>query len=220
MNIWTVIITAIAKFFKKISWRTWIEIIVGTALAVLLIVFIGRYKCSQNELENSQNNAAAYQAELENAEGNLVQYQFSMEQLRYFNDSITKKMMETVDKLKIKDKKIQELQYMLSNFERRDTIRLHDTIFCEPEFIFDTTIGDKWMSTDLHLEYPSTIAVKGNARSEKVVAIHAEKETINPPKKCAFLRWFQKKHTVIRVNVDERNPHIISDTSRYVQIIK
>lgn len=214
------IFSKIAAFFKKISLRTWIEIILGVALILGLTFLWLSYKSAKSSLATAENNNAAFMAELNDASNQIIQYEFNMEQMRYFNDSISKKLVAAVDNNKIKDKKIKELQYMLSHFERRDTIRLMDTIFCEPEFIFDTSIGDKWMCTDLHLEYPATIGVKSTATSEKTVIISSKRETINPPKKCAIARWFQKKHTVIEVIVDEQNPYIVSDTNRFVQITK
>lgn len=209
----------IKNLFKKISLRTWIEIILGVVLVLSLLFYYNRYKNTRSDLEASQNNNVAYQTELENANGLLVQYQFDIDQLVYFNDSITIKLRNAIKESGVKDKKIKDLQYQLTHFRYTDTIVLNDTIFCEPEFVLDTTIGDEWMSTDVHLEYPSTIGVTGKAKSERTVIFASRRETVDPPAKFFLCRWFQKKHTIIEVIVNEKNEHITSDTSRYIHII-
>ena len=47
-----------------------------------------------------------------------------------------------------------------------------------------------------------------------------KKETINPPKKCAIGRWFQKKHKVVEVNVVEKNPYIENKQQRFTEFVK
>ena len=45
--------------------------------------------------------------------------------------------------------KIKEYVYMT------DTLKIYDTIFKDPEFYFDTCLGDEWYHNHLHLEYPN-----------------------------------------------------------------
>ena len=47
-----------------------------------------------------------------------------------------------------------------------------------------------------------------------------KKETINPPKKCWLLRLFQKKHTILEVNVIEKNPYSENKQQRFIEIIE
>lgn len=215
---WSTIWKFIKTLLSKVSLRTWIEIIVGVGLALALLGYVKSYNKAKSELNTAQNNNAAYQAQLESAENNLIQFQFSIDQLMYFNDSISNKLKQAIKESGIKDKKIKELQYQLTHFERTDTIRLTDTIFCEPEFMLDTVVGDEWMNTLLHLEYPSTIGVKSTAVSDKKVIIHSEREYVDPPAKFFLCRWFQKKHTVTRVEIEEENPNIKSTQNVFIQI--
>lgn len=209
----------IKELLKKVSLRTWIEIIIGLILVISLLVFVKKYNKASDSLAISQNNNTAYQAELEGAKDNIIQFQFSMEQLNYFSDSITNKLRQSIKDNNIKDKKIQELQYLLSHYQRTDTIKIFDTIFKEPDFVMDTTIGDEWMSTNLHLAYPNTICIDSKAKSEKILIFHSEKKTVDPPKKFFLCRWFQKKVTVVEVTVQENNKYIVSDTNRFIHII-
>jgi hypothetical protein len=56
--------------------------------------------------------------------------------------------------------------------------------------------------------------------SKKHIAVSTRRETVNPPKKFFLLRWFQKRHTVLNVDVIEKNPYVEGQTSKYVEIIK
>jgi hypothetical protein len=84
----------------------------------------------------------------------------------------------------------------------------------------DTLIGDEWYTLRLGLKYPSMIAVKPEFKSKKHIVVSSKKETVNPPKKFFLFRWFQKKMTVVHIDVVERNPYVSDETTRYVEIIK
>lgn len=128
-------------------------------------------------------------------------------------------MVEMKEELNIKDKNIKSLQYMLSKASRNDTIVFRDTIF-RNDLKVDTVLGDKWYQLKLGLRYPNVINVSPNFISEKFVLVNYSKETINPPKKCWLLRLFQRKHKVIRVEVIEKNPYIINEHNKFIEIIR
>jgi len=96
---------------------------------------------------------------------------------------------------------------------------LTDTIF-RNNFSLDTIVGDKWFKTNLHLKFPSTIALSPEIELERYTFINGKRETVNPPKKFFLFRWFQKKHTVVEVNVREMNPYVKNKTQRFIQIIE
>lgn len=171
----------------------------------------------KSRVEVAETNNQAYQMRIEGLSNNIIQFELSTEYLRHCNDSISQKLVETIDKLNISEKKLKEANYMMSHFTKTDTVYLHDTIFCEPDFWLDTIIGDKWMSTRLFLCYPSTIVLSPSVLSEKTVLIFNTREIIGEPSKCFFIRWFQKKHTVTRVEIDEANPHIVSEQNVFIK---
>ena len=145
--------------------------------------------------------------------------QLRVDQLSYFNDSILVKLDSVRKALKIKDKDLQYLQYMYSTMEKKDSIVfVKDTIFRDMVHI-DTTLTSKWYNLNLKLDYPNSVVVTPKIVSEQYVIIHSKKETINPPKKCALARLFQKKHRVVRVEVKEENPYIIHKNSEFVKIL-
>lgn len=179
-----------------------------------------RYQKLTAEYSISIENIKAYDAELSGLRDDTKVYKLTIEQLNYFNDSIIKKMKVVQKELGIKDKRLQQLQYEASHAQRADTIILKDTLFRDPQLKLDTIVGDKWFKTNLHLEFPSTIALKPEIELERYTFISGKRETVNPPKKFFLFRWFQKKMTVITVTVKENNPYVKNKESKYVQIIK
>ena len=179
-----------------------------------------RYQKLTAEYSISIENIKAYDAELSGLKDDTKVYKLTIEQLNYFNDSIIKKMKVVQKELGIKDKRLQQLQYEASHAQRADTIILKDTLFRDPQLKLDTIVGDKWFRTNLHLEFPSTIALKPEIELERYTFINGKRETVNPPKKFFLFRWFQKKHTVVEVNVREMNPYVKDKTQRFIQIIK
>jgi hypothetical protein len=171
----------------------------------------------KNRIEVAETNNHAYQMRIEGQSQKIIQFELSTEYLRHCNDSISIKLVETMDRLKISEKKLKEANYLLSQYSKTDTVVIHDTIFCEPDFWLDTIIGDRWVSTRLEMFYPSTIIVTPSVVSEKKVFIYTNRETVNEPSKCFLVRMFQKKHTVTRVEIEESNPYIISEQNVFIK---
>ena len=143
----------------------------------------------------------------------------TMDDLRASKDSLDRKLVEVVESLKIKDKKIEYLQYQAQTIHKTDTIQMSDTIFV-PEAHVDTLIGDKWYSLRLKLDYPSTIIASPKFNSEQYVVINTRKEYSKKPSKLFFIRWFQKKYTVVEVNVEEKSPYIMNKENKFIKILK
>lgn len=165
-------------------------------------------------------NRKAYELLYSNSENEKLVFKLSIDQLKASKDSIFQKMVEAQKELKIKDRKISQLQYRLSTATRVDTIRLRDTIFKDPGFELDTVFGDKWFTQRLHLKYPGEIASSPQITLENYVALSDRKETVKPRKKFFLWRLFQRKQTVTEVEVIERNKYVRDSISRFVIINK
>lgn len=196
-------------------------------IVILILILVGAvaYLSYQNKqltikYETSIKNIKAYDAQLSGLKDNNRVFKLTIDQLNYYNDSIINRMKEVQKELGIKDKRLQQLQYEASHAQRHDTIVLRDTLFRDPQLRLDTIVGDKWFKTNLHLEFPSTIALKPEIELERYTFINGKRETVNPPKKFFLFRWFQKKMTVVTVTVKEKNPYVKNKESRYVEIIK
>lgn len=147
-------------------------------------------------------------------------FKFTIEQLGYYNDSVLQEMNKVKRELKVKDKGLQQLQYLLSVSTRKDTVLFTDTIFKNKELALDTLIGDKWYNIRLGLKYPNLIYTEPTFTSEKYIIVNKKKETVNPPKKFFLFRWFQRKHWVMEVNIKEKNPYIKEVNNKFVEIIE
>lgn len=194
-------------------------------IPILILVGAVAYLSYQNKqlttkYKTSIENIKAYDAQLSGLKDNNRVFKLTIDQLNYSNDSIINRMKEVQKELGIKDKRLQQLQYEASHAQRTDTIILKDTLFREPQLRLDTIVGDKWFKTNLHLEFPSTITLKPEIELERYTFINGKRETVNPPKKFFLFRWFQKKHTVVEVNVREMNPYVKNKTQRFIQIIE
>ena len=174
----------------------------------------------KQELEVSIANEKAFAEENSGLKDKNRAFQLTVEQLEYFNDSLITKMNEVRKELKIKDKNLKQMQYLLSEAQKRDTVVFRDTIFRDPELKVDTLLSDNWYQIKLGLRYPNTIITEPKFISEKYVIVDYKKETVNPPKKCAIARWFQRKHKVVEVEVVEKNPYIENKKQRFIEIVK
>ena len=174
----------------------------------------------KGEISMSMSNQKAFIAENSSLKEKNRVFKFTIEQLNHYNDSILQKMNEVRKELKIKDRDLKQMQYLLSEAQKKDTIVFRDTLFREPTLKIDTLLGDRWYQMKLELRYPSTIITEPKFVSEKYVIVDYKKETINPPKKCAIARWFQKKHKVVEVEVVEKNPYIENKQQRFIEIVE
>ena len=173
----------------------------------------------KKEVCTLRNNQKAFIAENSSLKNESRAFKFTIEQLNYYNDSILQKMNDVRKKLKIKDKNIKQLQYLLSVSTKKDTVLFTDTIFRDKSLVLDTIIGDKWYNIRLGLKYPNLIYTEPTFTSEKYIIVNKKKETINPPKKFFLFRWFQRKHWVMEVHIKEKNPYIKEIDNKFVEII-
>ena len=198
---------------------------IGTIILILLLsasvcIMYNTNQDLKSELSISKSNEKAFITENSGLKGQNRAFQFTIEQLEYFNDSLITKMDNVRKELKIKDDNLKQMQYLLSEAQKKDTIVFRDTLFREPTLRIDTLLGDRWYQMKLGLRYPSTIITEPKFVSEKYIIVDYRKETIDPPKKCFIARWFQKKHKVVEVEVVEKNPYIENKQQRFIEIVK
>ena len=195
-------------------------VILVSLLAISTYTLYTNNQKLKEEISISMSNQKAFIAENSSLKEENRVFKFTIEQLNHYNDSILQKMNEVRKELKIKDKNLKQMQYLLSEAQKKDTIVFRDTLFREPTLKIDTLLGDRWYQMKLGLRYPSTIITEPKFVSEKYVIVDYKKETINPPKECAIARWFQKKHKVVEVEVVEKNPYIENKQQRFIEIVK
>ena len=195
--------------------------IVLMMVTIIVLCFILKSKVkTENRWKEAIINVKSYENMFSDSKDKSIAFQLTIAQLKHSNDSIFQELDNTRKELKIKDSKLKSLQHISSNFIKSDTIILKDTVFKNKGINIDTLLSDEWYSVRVGLRYPSSVTVTPKFKSVKTVIVSTKKETVNPPKRFFLFRWFQKKHTVLHVNVVEKNPYIESQDNRYVEIIK
>ena len=189
-------------------------------LTIALILTVKSRGKIEKRWKESTENVKSYSELFSNSENKNKGFKLTIDQLQYFNDSILRELNETREALKIKDSKLKSLQYLSSTFIKYDTLIIKDTLFKDPQIQVDTILSDEWYSIRIGLKYPSTVTVNPMFRSIKHIVVSSRRETVNPPKKFFLFRWFQKKHTILNIDIIEKNPYMKEQNSRYIEIIK
>ena len=197
-----------------------IAVILISALGVTTYIQYKKVKSLNIELSISKSNEKAFIEENNELKDRNLAFKFTIDQINYLNDSLITKMNEVRKELKIKDKDLKQMQYLLSTAQKTDTIVFRDTLFRDRNLQIDTLLGDSWYNIKLGLSYPNLITTTPTFKSEKYIVTSTRKETIKPPKKCAIARWFQKKHKVVEVIIHEKNPYITNKETRFIEIVE
>ena len=205
------------------KWK--IKLIIGLIIVAIIaglgttvVVMNNRIDKLNTEVAEATTNIKAYELENLALKDNTIEFQYTIEQLNHSKDSLNQKINKLRKDLKIKDKDIQKLQYVLSENQKKDSIIIHDTLFIEKVKI-DTTLSDDWSKLHLQLEFPNKVVTEYSFKNESLVTTYLKKETIKPPHKCIFVRWFQKKHKMIYVEVNEQNPYCEIKEQKFINII-
>lgn len=205
------------------KWK--IKLIIGLIIVAIIaglgttvVIMNNRIDKLNTEVAEATTNIKAYELENLALKDNTIEFQYTIEQLNHSKDSLNQKINKLRKDLKIKDKDIQKLQYVLSENQKKDSIIIHDTLFIEKVKI-DTTLSDNWSKLHLQLEFPNKVVTEYSFKNESLVTTYLKKETIKPPHKCIFVRWFQKKHKMIYVEVNEQNPYCEIKEQKFINII-
>lgn len=188
-------------------------------LIMTVVVCVNHIDRLNRRYKEAINNNKAFIQENTGLKDQSRVFRLTIEQLSYYNDSLMNKMNEVREELKIKDREVKNLSYLLSQSSKRDSIVIRDTIFKKSVDI-DTIIGDEWYQLRLGLKYPNVIVTEPSFISELYLVTSYKKETINPPKKFFLWRLFQKKHKIFEVNIKEKSPYVEMKKSRFIEIIK
>ena len=195
-------------------------LVIIVLMGIALVAMIKSKRETEKKWKEAVENVKAYSEQYSSSEKKNRAFKLTIDQLKYSNDSIVQKLDNVRRELKIKDSKLQSLQYVSSSFARTDTIILKDTLFKDPQVEVDTLVSDEWYSVRVGLKYPATVAVSPMFKSEKSIIVSTKKETVNPPKKFFLFRWFQKKQIVVNIDVVEKNPYVRDQDNRYIEIVR
>ena len=198
-------------------------IVVVFVLLMLLAALGARMEALRGEYANAMNNYKAYDEllarRLDSANARNYALKLTKEQLEYSQDSVVRKLDEVRKELDIKTKNLERLEYIESVTVRHDSIFTTDTIFIDGVDV-DTTLADAWRVVRVRLGYPNRVGVDTEFKNELSVVVSSEKQTIKPPSKIFFIRWFQKKQRMVKIDVVDANPYASVKEQRFVEIVK
>lgn len=203
--------------FKKILYILAGILIVGGIITTN--IFISSNKKLKTEVDLLRGRELAYVSENNAIQEQNIVFKYTIEQLSYYQDSINKKLLYTSNELKIKKNQIKQLQYLLLETTKTDTIITRDTIFRD-ELFLDTTLTSKYYTLNLVLAYPNYIKITPTFIDELMLITSNEKVTVNPPSPVCFIRWFQKKQIIQTIDIVNSNPNVILKKTRFIEIIK
>lgn len=202
------------KLYKNIISITLLGVVIG-----ILIYQNNQIKGYKEQISISTSNTKTLFIENKNLKNKTQQLQLTTQQFKYFNDSINKKLDSVIKDNKIKLKTIKQLQYINSTTSKTDTIIFRDTLF-RKDLKIDTLLVHPGYTLNLKLEYPNKIVTTPQFTNEQYIIFSNKRETINPPKKFFLARWFQKKHTVVTIDVINTNKYSDVKEKRFIEIIK
>lgn len=203
-----------------------VSILIATLIGLGVAIKMQHDKIQElnTELVVAANNNKAYEAERDSLKDNAVQFQFTMDQLKHSKDSLINRINEIRKQVNAKDKQISELQYFASQTNKRDTIHLTDPALKDTIFqigvALDTLIGDDWSQVVIRAEYPNFLDVDYSFKNETLVVMHNSRVTVDPPKKCWLARLFQKKQTIVEIDVVQENPYCTNQEQKFIEIVK
>lgn len=188
------------------------------ALLGIVTLQSGRIKKFKQELIKTNATIEAYSNENSVLKKNNKTFMLTIDELNSLNDSLIVKINDVRKELNIKDKEIARLAYLASLASIKDTIRLKDTIFVKNTKV-DTTVNNKWYTIGLRLEYPHMVGLNIKVPSEKYIVSSYKKVLLNPSD-CKVRNWFKKKSKIVEVEVVEKNPFIINEKQKFIEVIK
>lgn len=198
--------------------RLLIEISIVLFTITTIILYQKQVNNLKKSLDYAENNVKAYASINDSITQNNRVFSLKIEDLTRLNDSLFLEMKNVSDRLKIREDRIRQMQYMMDSYNKTDTIIVRDTIFKETGFKLDTLFGDEWGQTRLQLEHPNTIIVGHSYTNKKHVIFASYKEPIKE-RKWFLPRWFTRKRTYIEATVVDENPYVETKETRFIECL-
>lgn len=198
--------------------RLIIEMCVVLAAVAAITLYQKQVNNLKTSLDYAENNVKAYASLNDSITQNNRVFSLKIEDLTRLNDSLFLEMKSVSDRLKIREDRIRQMQYMMESYNKTDTVVVRDTIFKETGFKLDTMFGDEWGKTRLQLEHPNTIIVGHSYTNKKHVIFSSYKEPIKE-RKWFLPRWFTRKRTYVEATVVDENPYVETKETRFIECL-
>lgn len=198
--------------------RLLIEISIVLFAIIAIILYQKQVNNLKTNLDYAENNVKAYASLNDSLIQNNRVFQLNIADLNRLNDSLFSEMKSVLNRLKIRENQIKQLQYIKDEYNKKDSIIIRDTIFKESSFKLDTMIGDEWGKTRLQLEHPNTIVVGHSYTNKKHIIFASYKEPVKE-RKWFLPRWFTRKRIYVEATVIDENPYVETKETRFVECL-
>lgn len=198
--------------------RLIIEICIVLAAISAIMFYQKQINNLKTSLDYAENNVKAYASLNDSITQNNRVFSLKIEDLTRLNDSLFLEMKNVSNRLKMREDRIRQMQYMMDSYNKTDTVVVRDTIFRETGFKLDTLFGDEWGKTRLQLEHPNTIIVGHSYTNKKHVIFASYKEPVKE-RKWFLPRWFTRKRTYVEATVIDENPYVETKETRFVECL-
>lgn len=169
-------------------------------LVVIVLIGLSMYCYIQKQELNKLSDK--YQKSVANYKASISKNRAFNLRLNEISDQRDSMGLELAKKSKIKPKNIKQIVYLSSEIKIKDTIKVKDTLNVK----LDTILHRSWYIQRLVIE-KNTIMTELKTWNEFSGIVYSKRETIDPPSKLFFIRWFQKKHTILECNFKNNNPY-------------
>lgn len=189
--------------------------------SLIVVIAVKDHKISKlsEKVSDLTINLKAYEDENSSLSTSNMAFRYTIDQYKSSRDSVISRIRDVQKELDIRNSELKEARYLLSVAVRSDTISLRDTIFRDNFTGIDTLVGDQWFSVNIGLKYPGSISVSPKFTSELYLLSGTRRETVNERRKFFLWRLFQKKHTVLTINIKDYNPYVEIKKSKFIEII-
>lgn len=198
--------------------RLIIEIFIVLAAISAIMFYQKQINNLKTSLDYAENNVKAYASLNDSITQNNRVFSLKIEDLTRLNDSLFLEMKSVSNRLKMREDRIRQMQYMMDSYNKTDTVIVRDTIFRETGFKLDTLFGDEWGKTRLQLEHPNTIIVCHSYTNKKHVIFASYKEPVKG-RKWFLPRWFTRKRTYVEATVVDENPYVETKETRFIECL-
>lgn len=198
--------------------RLIIEICIVLAAISAIMFYQKQINNLKTSLDYAENNVKAYASLNDSITQNNRVFSLKIEDLTRLNDSLFLEMKSVSDRLKMREDRIKQMQYMMDSYNKTDTVIVRDTIFRETGFKLDTLFGDEWGKTRLQLEHPNTIIVGHSYTNKKHVIFASYKEPVKE-RKWFLPRWFTRKRSYVEATVVDENPYVETKETRFIECL-
>lgn len=182
-----------------------------TILIVLLLLLRNVINTKNQEIARLVSNENALYSQIDNNKTETMILHYSLNELKAYETVLYDSIKVLAKQLNIKPKEIIRIEHITS------TATTHDTITVKDITKIDTCYGiAPWYEHCLKTDSTSFYS-NYTINSDLYILYSNSKQTINPRKPWP-LYWFQKKHIVTTINIEEKNPYITTTSSKVIEL--